>query len=126
MTPEELKARLRTWAVDVVSLCRRLRTRPEARHMADQLLASATSTAANYRSACRGRTRREFIAKLGVAVEEADESVGWLEILRDSGVADRQQIGATLTEARELLAILAASVRTASADSGRARAAPRR
>jgi four helix bundle protein len=114
MTPEDLKAWLRSWAVDAVSLCARLRTRPEARHLADQLLASATSSAANYRAACRARTRREFIAKLGIAVEEADESVGWLEILRDSGLADRQQMEATLAEARQLLAILAASVRTAS------------
>jgi four helix bundle protein len=113
MTPEELKTRLRTWATEVVVFCGTVRARPEARHIADQLLASATSTSANYRSACRARSRREFIAKLGVAVEEADESVGWLEILTEARLSAGPDVKAMLCEGRQLLAILAASRQTA-------------
>ena len=64
----------------------------------------------NYRAARRGRSRKEFIAKLGNVVEEADESVEWLEVMRDSGIADAPRL---LAEARELLAIFTASLKTA-------------
>lgn len=101
------------WAVEVVSLCRELRVRPEARHLADQLLASATSSAANYRAACRARSRREFVSKLAVAVEEADESVGWIQILIRAAFIGEPHAARILNEAEQLLAILAASRRTA-------------
>jgi four helix bundle protein len=113
MTPEELKTRLTVWAVSVVKLCRVLRASPDARHVADQLLASATSTAANYRAACRARSRREFVARVAVAVEEADESLGWIQILEDGGLAGRSDTHPIRREAEQLVAILAASRRTA-------------
>jgi four helix bundle protein len=113
MTPEELRERLTAFAVECVTLCVDLRKRPEARQIADQLSASATSAAANYRAASRARSRREFVSKLAVAVEESDESIGWLEIIVRSRLADTDRTVALRREASEVLAILAASRRTA-------------
>jgi len=76
-------------------------------------LRAGTAVAANYRAACRGRSRAEFIAKLGVVVEEADESVFWREVLDESGIVDHAAIKDLLEEARELLSIFAASHKTA-------------
>jgi four helix bundle protein len=119
MNPEELKERLTAHAVDCVTFCVELRKKPEARQIADQLSASTTSTATNYRSACRARSHREFVSKIGTALEEADESVGWLEIIVRSGLADTDRAVALRREASEVLAILAASRRTAASRIGR-------
>ncbi len=77
------------------------------------MLRAGTSVAANYRAVCRARSRAEFIAKMGVVVEEADETAFWLEFLVDTEIMRPKRIEALLTEASELLAIFAASVRTA-------------
>ena len=69
--------------------------------------------AANYRAACRARSRAEFIAKLGTVVEEADESAFWLELLMESGIAEASQMDGLLGEAEELRAIFAVARRTA-------------
>jgi four helix bundle protein len=74
-----------------------------------QLLRSATSVAANYRAACRARSRPEFLAKLGIVVEEADETVFWLELLADAGLISRSLLSEVADEASQLLAIFAAS-----------------
>ena len=113
MTPEELRERTTAFAVEVVKFCCLLRRQPEARHIADQLIDSATSAASNYRSACRARSHREFVSKLGIAVEEADESVGWLDIIIRAELKTDEAPRALLREAGEVLAILAASRRTA-------------
>jgi four helix bundle protein len=116
VTPEELKDRITNWAVDVVDFCRRVRDQPGARDLADQLSSSATSTAANYRAACRARSRREFLAKLSIALEEADESVGWIVILVRARFSQKQSVAPVLREGQQIVAILAASRRTASAN----------
>ncbi len=113
MTPSEMKERTTAFAVAAVRFCVRLRRQPEARHIADQLSASATAVAANYRSACRARSHREFKAKLGIALEEADESVGWLEIIVRAQLTSDATPASLIGEANELVAILAASRRTA-------------
>ena len=113
MTPEDLKERTTALAVEVVKFCRTLRRQPEARQIADQLSDSATATASNYRAACRARSKKEFISKLAVAVEEADESVGWLDIILRADLTSADEPKALMREAREVLAILAASRRTA-------------
>jgi len=88
--------------------------RPEkARIIGRQALRSATSVAANYRAACRARSKSEFVAKMGLVVEEADETVFWIELLVESGTVRPEQINLVLKEANELLAIFAASQRTA-------------
>lgn len=74
---------------------------------------SATSTAANYRAACRSRTRREFIAKLGVVIEETDETLFWLELISDLSLLDKNTIDLLQKEAGEILAILLTSRQTA-------------
>ncbi len=74
---------------------------------------SGTSVASNYRAVCRARSKAEFIAKIGVVVEEADETVFWLELLVETGIVDASRMGPLLAEANELLAIFAASQRTA-------------
>ena len=113
--PEQLRERTKQFAIRIVRLFRSLPKNDEARIMGKQLLRAGTSVAANYRAVCRARSRAEFISKIGVAVEEADETVFWLEILVETGLVPRVQMEKLLAEANELLAILAASQRTARA-----------
>jgi four helix bundle protein len=113
--PEQLRDRTKAFAIRIVGLFRSLPKSDEARIMGKQLLRAGTSVAANYRAVCRARSRAEFISKIGVAVEEADETVFWLEILVETGVIPRVRMEELLAEANELLAILAASQRTARA-----------
>ena len=80
---QELKNPTKKFALDVIGLCAGLPHLPETRHAIDQLIRSSSSVAANYRSACRGKSKADFIAKLGIVEEEADESGFWLEMLRD-------------------------------------------
>lgn len=113
--PERLRARTKQFAIRIVRLFRSLPKNDEARIMGKQVLRAGTSVAANYRAVCRARSRAEFISKIGVAVEEADETVFWLEILVETGIVPRVRMQKLLAEANELLAILAASQRTARA-----------
>ena len=100
-------------ALGVTTLCRSLPSTWEGRHIADQLFRSATSVAANYGAACRARSRKEFIAKLGLVVEEVDEVVFWLQFAKRSSLKSEADLAQLLAEARELLAIFLASARTA-------------
>jgi len=84
----------------------------EADVIARQILRSATSIAANYRAAGRGRSKAEFIAKLGLVIEETDETVLWLELLVESGIMKPAKLQALLDEANQLLALFAASWHT--------------
>jgi four helix bundle protein len=79
----------------------------------NQLLRSGTSVGANYRSACRARSRPDFISKASIALEEADESQYWMELLIESGTIPEKQLAALIKEADELVAILTVSVKTA-------------
>ena len=111
-TPDELRERTKSFALRVIRLYRSLPHSADAQVMGKQLLRCGTSVAANYRAACRGRSRAEFTAKLGVVVEEADESMLWLELLADSGVVRRERLNSLLAEARELTALFTASQHT--------------
>ena len=113
MTPKELRARTKRFAIDVIRLSRELPVTLDGRTTGGQLLRAATSVAANYRSACRGRSRAEFIAKLGIVLEEADESLLWLELINEAGVASGPKVERLLKEADELTAIFTSSVKTA-------------
>jgi len=110
---EQLKARTKQFAIRVVRLFRTLPKTDEARVIGKQVLRSGTSVAANYRAVCRARSQAEFIAKIGVVVEEIDETVFWIELLADTEIIRSERIAELLTEANELLAIFAASLRTA-------------
>jgi four helix bundle protein len=113
MTPTELKARTKAFAIRVVHLVDVLPKSVKGRAIANQLMRSATSVAANYRAACRARSRAEFIAKVGVVEEEADETAFWLELIVECGIRSTPQIGPLLQEANELVAIMAASRKSA-------------
>jgi four helix bundle protein len=113
MTPEELRQRLAAFARDVTAFSRPLLASLETRDAALQLRRAASSTAANHRAAGRGRSHAEFTAKIGIALEEGDETLFWLEHLRDCGLAGTMAIDPLIQEARELVAILTASNSTA-------------
>ena len=111
--PEELRARTKKFALRIIRLFRSLPRATEAQILGRQVLRSGTSVAANYRAVCRARSRPEFISKIGTVVEEADETVFWLELLVDATIVPDGRLQPLLIEANELLAIFAASQRTA-------------
>jgi len=110
---EQLRERTKKFAIRIVKAVQRLPKTDEARTMGKQLLRSATSVAANYRAAGRARSKAEFIAKMGVVVEEADETVFWLQLLTETALVQKELVQDLVTEANELLAIFAASQQTA-------------
>lgn len=101
------------FAIRAVRFCRSLPATWEARRIGGQLIESSTSMAMNYRASTRGRSYREFTAKLGTVVEEADESLGWLELITQLQLANDQDQEWLLREARELVAIFGSSYHTA-------------
>ena len=109
----DLKARTKQFALRVMKMVDALPRTIQGRAIAKQVIGSATSVAANYRAACRARSRAEFIAKIGVVEEEADESCFWLELIIDSSLLTEERIRPVLSEAGELVAIMAASRKSA-------------
>ena len=108
-----LQSRCFDFAADVVLATRNMTRSPEAWIVRSQLIRSATSTAANYRSACRSGSRRAFVAKLSIALEEADETLFWLKFAVRLRLLPADQIQQLAREADELVRVLAASRRTA-------------
>ncbi len=108
----ELKRRTKTFAIRIVNLFRSLPYSPDAQTLGKQLLRSGTSVGANYRAVCRARSQAEFIARMGVVMEEADEAVFWLELLAETGVVSPARTEDLLKEANELVKIFGASLRT--------------
>lgn len=113
MTPHELRQRIDRFADDAVSFCRATASDPLSLRLLIQLQDAATSASANYRAACRAQSKAAFVAKLSVALEEADESVGWLQRLSWQHLGDAGTVERLLQEAGELSAILHASRETA-------------
>ena len=111
--PEELRDRTKTFALRVIRLFRSLPYRTDTQVLGKQLLRCGTSVAANYRAACRARSKAEFVARIAIVAEEADEAVLWLELLIESGIIKSEMTVALLNEAKELAAILTASRQTA-------------
>jgi len=105
----DLCDRTKNFALRVMRLYKALPQRADAQVLGRQLLRAATSVAANYRAAQRARSRAEFISKLCVVVEEADESQFWLELLRDGSVVSPQKLASLIREASELVAIFTAA-----------------
>jgi four helix bundle protein len=110
---DELKARTKRFALETLSFRRALPATDEAADIGRQLSRSATGVAANYRAACRSRSDAEFVARIGLVLEEADESAFWLEIVTEGGISKQLQALALLEEANQLTAIFAASSITA-------------
>jgi four helix bundle protein len=113
LTPEQLKARTKRFALEAIALVGALPRTLAAEIIARQIVRSGTSTGANYRAACRARSRAEFIAKIGVAEEEADETLYWLELLLETHLVESRAVERLITEAGELVAILSAGRKTA-------------
>ena len=113
MTRAELVERTKQFALAVVTLVEDLPAGRTADVIGKQLLRSGTSVGANYRAACRARSRREFIAKMGIVEEEADESQFWLDLLIARGAVDTDSAISLRHEASQLVAITVSSIRTA-------------
>ena len=113
MTPDELKARTKQFALRGLKLAEVLPRSPSGRTIARQLADCGTSVAANYRAACKARSHKEFIAKLGIAEEEGDETRFSLEMIIESGLVPSRRLQPLHQEARELTAIRAASRKSA-------------
>jgi len=114
--PEQLRDRTKAFALRVIRLFRSLPYRTDTQVVGKQLLRCGTSVAANYRAVCRARSKAEFIARIGIAAEEADEAMLWLELLTESGIVKVEMTEGLLKEAKELAAILTASQQTAKKD----------
>ena len=112
-SPEELRERTKNLALRVIRLYRALPKTADAQVIGKQLLRCGTAVAANYRAVCRARSRPEFIARLGIVVEEADETMLWLELLTESGIIQEKKLISLRDEARELTALFTASQHTA-------------
>jgi four helix bundle protein len=113
MTEKEMLRRTKKFAIRIIKLVNALPNTIAGKAIGSQLVRSGTSVAANYRAACRGRSKAEFIAKLGTVEEEADESGFWLEVIIDTELMKEALVVDLLREASELTAIMASSKITA-------------
>lgn len=110
---DQLRSRTKSFSVRILRFVRTLPHEPSATTVARQLARSGTGISSNFYSACRARSRKEFIARLAVATDEADETVHWLELLADAALASGAELAALCQEAGELRAIFVASLKTA-------------
>lgn len=110
---KQLMERTKAFAVRVIRLVERMPRRRSADVIGRQLLRCATSVAANYRAACRARSRKEFVSKLGIVEEEADEAVFWIQLIAETGIIKPLLLEPLEKEAEQILAIMVASIRTA-------------
>lgn len=113
MSHQNLQDRTKQFALRVVNLVEALPDTRAGRIFANQVGRSACSVAANYRAACRAKSKADFIAKLGIVEEEADETLFWLEMIRDSKTITSDRLQSLMDEAGELTAITVSSINTA-------------
>jgi four helix bundle protein len=110
---QELRRRTKDFALRIMRMCRTIPSTRETNIINNQILRSATGVAANYRAVGLARSKAEFISKLGIVLEEADETVFWLELLSDSGIIPPSKLRELMAEGNELVAIFLASRKTA-------------
>ena len=113
MKHQNLQIRTKQFALQIIKFCEQLPKDETTRILGRQLLRSGTSVGANYRAACRSKSKPAFISKMGDVLEEADESGYWIELLRESGKVDENTAAPVLSEANELVAIAISSINTA-------------
>src|SRR5712692_3770096 len=116
MTPTEMKQRTRSLALRIIRLVESLPSTRTADVIGKQLMRCGTSVGANYRAACRARSRADFAAKMGIVEEEADEVVYWIELLVDCGLLKQSRVDELLAETNEIIAMVVSSIRTARAN----------
>jgi four helix bundle protein len=108
-----MKARTKEFAKQVISLYRQLPATQEGRLVGGQFFRSGTSVGANYRAACRARSKADFISKLSIVLEETDESLYWMEILSENKIVNSKLLTGLMKESKELIAIFVSSLNTA-------------
>jgi four helix bundle protein len=113
MNADDMKKRTRAFALRVIKLVESLPHTTAANVMGKQLLRCGTSVAANYRASCRAKSKADFIAKMGIVEEEADESIFWIEMLVDAEYLKRARVADLLDEGDQILAIVVKSINTA-------------
>ena len=113
MNQEEMKQRTKLFALGIIKLVESLPKERTAEVLGRQLLRSGTSVGSNYRSACRAKSIADFISKMGIVEEEADESLYWMELLIEAGIEVNMKMETLMKEAGELLSISVASIKTA-------------
>jgi len=113
MNADEMKRRTKTFALRIIHLVESLPPSRTADVIGKQLLRCGTSVGANYRASCRAKSAADFVAKMGIVEEEADESIYWVEMLIESGLVRRSRVADLLDEADQLVAIVVSSIRTA-------------
>jgi four helix bundle protein len=118
MSERDLKTRTKAFALRILKLVDALPKTTAGRALASQIVRSGTSVAANYRSACRAKSTADFVAKMSIVEEEADETLFWLELLEESELVTAAKLTAIKQEANELIAITVASIKTARRNRG--------
>ena len=113
MNEAQMKNRTKEFAKEIIKLCRKLPNNREGRLIGDQIFRSGTSVASNYRAACRARSKAEFISKLSIVEEEADETLFWLEIIDEMEILKKVSFDSLMKESDEIIAIIVASIKTA-------------
>jgi len=109
----ELKERLKRFALRTIKLAESLPKSRTSEVFARQVIRSASSVAANYRAACRARSKAEFVSKLGTVEEEADETIFWIEMISDTNLVKKELLDNLLSEGNEIVSIIVASRKTA-------------
>lgn len=109
----DFKKRTKSFAINVARFCKTIPFDRVVRHYIDQVVRSSASVGANYRAACRGKSKADFINKLRIVEEEADESLYWLELICEFYPEKRDQIATLYKEGNELVAMIVSSINTA-------------
>ncbi len=109
---EQLKLRCKYFALSIIEMTEGLPRKNATFPICNQIIRSSTSVGANYRAALRARSKAEFLAKLGIVEEEADETLYWLELIKDSGLAHSDTIDPIWKECNELLSIFVSTIKT--------------
>ena len=112
MNENQMKKRTKEFAKDIIRLCRRLPGDREGKLIGNQIFRSGTSVAANYRAACRARSTAEFISKLSIVEEEADETLFWLELINEMDIEQGVAIDSLMQENDQIIAIIVSSIKT--------------
>lgn len=110
---DELKGRMKRFGLAIIRLVEKMPRSRAAAVVSNQMVRAGTSAGANYRSACRARSRADFVAKMGIVEEELDETLYWLEVSIEAGFLSEEETDGAMREGKELLAIAVSSIRTA-------------
>ncbi|KAF2341750.1 four helix bundle protein [Flavobacterium tistrianum] len=112
MTTNEMKMRTKKFSLMIIDLAEKLPNSNVVRSIASQIVRSGTSVGANYRAVCRARSDKEFVAKMNIVLEEADETLFWIEIIKEKMWIAKEELEMALKEANELTAIFVSSLKT--------------